>query len=123
MAVLIIIIGVLTFLAGVGVLIRPDFIFSFLQRQQGKMGLYVLNVVARVFFGVVLIFQSDISRFSFVVEIIGWFCIAIAIILMLIGREHFNQIIAWAFSLLETHSRISGVLILTFGAFLMYAFV
>lgn len=123
MNVVIIIFGVLTFLVGAGILIRPDFIFGFLQRQLGKVKLHVLNVVVRVFFGVLMISQSSISKFPFLIETIGWFCIVLAIILVLMGREHFNQIISWALLLLETYSRMAGVLIITFGTFLMYAFV
>lgn len=123
MSVLIIIFGALTFLTGVGIILSPDPIFNFLKRQLGKVEIHVLNVVVRVFFGVLMISQSSVSKFSFVVETIGWFCIAIAIILTLMGRENFNRILSWAVALLESYSRIAGFLIITFGAFLIYAFV
>jgi hypothetical protein len=121
--VLIIIFGILTFLTSIVILINPVLIFGFLQRQVGKVGLHVLNVVVRVFFGVLLISQSSISKFPTVIETIGWFCIAIAVILTLLGREHFKRLISWALSLVETYNRVGGVLIMTFGAFLIYAFV
>jgi hypothetical protein len=121
--VLIIISGTLTFLAGVVILKNPDLIFGFLQRQVGKVELHVLNVVVRIFFGVLLISQSSISKFPFVIETIGWFCISIAVILTLLGREHFNRLISWALALVETYNRVGGVLIMIFGAFLIYAFV
>ncbi len=123
MTVLIIIFGTLTFLAGIVILMNPDLIFGFLLRQLGKVELHVLNVVVRVFLGVLLISQSSISKFSFVIETIGWFCIAIAVILTLLGREHFNRLISWALSLVETYNRVGGVLIITFGVFLVFAFV
>ena len=123
MTILIILFGTLTFLAGIVILMNPDLIFGFLQRQVGKVQLHVLNVVVRIIFGVLLISQSSISKFSFVIEAIGWFCIAIAVILTLMGREHFNRLISWALSLVETYNRVGGVLIMTFGAFLIYAFV
>ncbi len=123
MTVLIIIFGTLTFLAGIVILMNPDLIFGFLQRQLGKVELHVLNVVVRIFLGVLLISQSSISKFSFVIETIGWFCIAIAVILTLLGREHFNRLISWTLSLVETYNRVGGILIMIFGAFLIYAFV
>lgn len=123
MTVFIIIFGVLTLLAGIIIALNPEFIFGFLQKQLGKVELHILNVAVRVVFGVLLISQSSISKFPFVIETIGWFCIAIAIILTLMGREKFNRLISWALSLLETYSRVGGVLVITFGAFLMYAFV
>lgn len=121
MTVLIIIFGTLTFLTGIVILINPDLIFGFLQRQVGKVELHVLNVVVRVCFGISLISQASISKFPFVIETIGWVCIAIAVILTLLGREHFNRLISWALSLVETYNRIGGLLIITFGAFLIYA--
>ncbi len=123
MTVFIIIFGALTFLAGIVIAMNPEFIFGFLQKQLGKVELHILNVGVRVVFGVLMISQSNISKFPFVVETIGWFCIAIAILLTLMGREKFNRLLSWIVALLETYSRVAGVLVITFGAFLIYAFV
>jgi uncharacterized membrane protein YidH (DUF202 family) len=102
---------------------NPECIFGFLHRQLGTVELHILNVAGRVVFGVLLISQSGTSRFPLVIETIGWFCIAIAIILTLMGRAKFNRLISWAVSLVEAYSRVGGVVIITFGAFLMSAFV
>lgn len=123
MVILIILFGILTFLVGIVILMNPDPIFCFLQRQLGKVGLHVLNVVVRIFFGVLLISQSSTAKFSFVIETIGWLCISIAVIITFLGREHFNRLISWAIALVETYNRVAGVLIMIFGAFLIYAFV
>lgn len=123
MTVLIIGIGALTLLVGIGIVATPELILGALQKQLGKLGLHVLNVVLRVFFGVLLISQSSISKFTIVTEAIGWFCIAIAIALTLMGRKRFNHLISSALSLIESYNRIGGILVMTFGAFLIYAFV
>lgn len=123
MTVLIIVFGALTLLVGITIVLNPEFIFGFLQKQLGKAELHVLNVVLRVIFGVLLISQSNISKFPIVIEGIGWFCIAIAITLTLMGRKRLNHLISWALSLIESYSRVGGVLVMTFGAFLIYTFV
>ena len=123
MTILILLFGTLTVLAGIVILMNPALIFGFLRRQVGKVQLHVLNVVVRIIFGVLLISQSSISKFSFVIETIGWFCISIAVILTLLGREHFNRLISWALTLVETYNRVGAVLIMIFGAFLIYAFI
>ena len=123
MTVLIIVIGALTFLVGIVIAVNPERILGFLQKQLGKAELHVLNVVLRIVFGVLLISQSSISKFTIVIAGIGCFCIAIAIALTLIGRKRFNQLISWALSLIETYSSVAGALVMTFGAFLVYAFV
>lgn len=123
MTILIILFGTQTVLAGIVILINPDLILGFLQRQVGKVQLHVLNVVVRIIFGVLLISQSSTAKFSFVIETIGWFCISIAVIITLLGREHFNRLISWALALVETYNRVGAVLIMIFGAFLIYAFI
>lgn len=123
MTVLIIIFGALTFFAGLVIAVHPASILGFLRRQLGKVELHVLNVAIRVVFGISMISQANLSKFSLVIEIIGWFCIGIAVILTLLRRERFNRVIAWAVSLVEIYSYVAGVLIMMFGAFLIYAFV
>lgn len=116
------VIGVLTFFVGIVIAMKPELILGFLQKQLAKTELHVLNVVLRVVFGVLLITQSSRSNFAVVIEAIGWFCIAIAITLILMGRKRFKLLISWVFSLMETYSRVGGALIATFGTFLIIAF-
>ncbi|MCP3889301.1 MAG: hypothetical protein GY702_10570 [Desulfobulbaceae bacterium] len=123
MTILIIIFGALTCLAGTVIAMSPERICGYMHRQVGKVMLQVLNVVVRVVFGVLLISLSSSSKFSFLTDTIGWFCIAIAVILSLMGRKRFDDSISWAITLVETHSRFAGFLIMTFGAFLIYAYV
>ena len=115
--------GALTFLAGLALVVRPERIFGFLQKQLAKVELHIFNVVMRIIFGVLMISQSSISNFPFVVETIGWFCIGIAAILTLTSRERFKRIFSWAVTLVETNSRVGAALIMAFGAFLIFAFV
>ena len=56
-------------------------------------------------------------------EIVGWISIVAAIILAVIGRKNFNGIMSWALSLAKPVSRIGGVIVVCFGAFLIYAFL
>lgn len=119
----IIVFGALTFLAGAIIATHPGLIVGYLQKKLDKLVLQVLNVVVRVVFGLLLISQADLSKFPFVIEMIGWFCIAIALVLTVMGRERFIRAISWALSLVEENSRVGGVLVLMFGAFLMYAFI
>lgn len=122
MTVLIITFGALTLLVGTFIVMTPERICGYLHKQVGNVVLHVLNVVVRIVFGVLLISLSSSSRFSFLTDTIGWFCIGIAVILTLMGSKRFNRSISWAISLVESNSRFAGFLIMTFGAFLIYAF-
>ena len=123
MTVLIIIFGALTLLAGIVIVINPEVIFGFLRSNLDKLVLHIIAVVVRLVIGVLLIYQSNISKFPFVIEIIGWLSIVAAIFLAVMGRSNFNRLMSWALSLSKSFGRVGGILAVAFGAFLIYAFV
>jgi len=123
MIVLIIIFGALTLLAGIVIVINPEAIFGFLRNNLDKLVLHILAVVIRLVIGALLIYQSNISKFPFVIEVIGWLSIVTAIFLAVMGRRNFNRLMSWALSLVKPIGRVGGVLAAAFGAFLIYAFV
>jgi len=123
MTVLIIIFGALTLLAGIVIVINPEVIFGFLRNNLDKLVIHILAVVIRLVIGVLLIYQSNISKFPFVIEVIGWLSIVAAIFIAVMGRRNFNRLMSWALSLVKPIGRVGGVLAAAFGAFLIYAFV
>ena len=123
MTLLIIIFGALTLLAGIVIVINPEVIFGFLRNNLDKLVLHILAVVVRLVLGTLLIYQSNISEFPFVIEVIGWLSIVAAIFLAVIGRRNFNRLMSWALSLSKPFGRVGGILAVAFGAFLIYAFV
>jgi len=122
MAVLIIIFGILTFWIGTVIVRSPESICGYLHKQVANIVLHVLNVAVRIVFGLVMLSLTGSSRFPYLTDTIGWFCIGIAIFLTVIGRKRFKRSISWAITLVENHSRLAGCLIMAFGAFLIYAF-
>jgi len=123
MTLLIIIFGALTLLAGIVIVINPDIIFGFLRNNLDKLELHILAVVVRLVLGALLIDQSNVSRFPFVIEIIGWLSIVAAIFFGAMGRRNFKRLMTWALSFLKTFGRVGGTLTAAFGSFLIYAFV
>jgi uncharacterized membrane protein YidH (DUF202 family) len=120
---LIIIFGTLTLLAGMAIVINPEVIFGFLRNNLDKPGLHILAVVIRLALGALLIYQSSISKFPFVIEVIGWLSIVAGIFLAVMGRGNFNRLMSWALSLSKPFGRVGGILAAALGAFLVYAFV
>ena len=123
MTVLIIIFGALTLLAGIVIVINPDGIFGFLRNNLDKLVLHIIAVVVRLVIGVLLIYQANVSKFPFVIEIIGLLSIVAAIFIAVMGRRNFNRVMLWALSLSKPFGRVGGILAVAFGAFLIYAFV
>ena len=122
MTVFIIIFGTLTCLAGIVIVINPEVIFGFLRNNLEKMVLHILAVIIRLVLGALLIYQSNISKFPFVIEVIGWLSIVASIFLAVMGRRNFNRLMSWALSLSKPFGRVGGILAVAFGAFLIYAF-
>ena len=122
MTLLIIIFGALTLLAGIVILINPEVIFGFLRNNLDKLVLHILAAIIRLVLGVLLIYQANISRFPFVIEVIGWLSIVAAIFLTAMGRRNFNRLMAWALSLSKPFGRVGGILAVAFGTFLICAF-
>jgi hypothetical protein len=110
-------------LAGIVIIINPEPIFGFLRKNKDKLEIHILAVVVRLVLGVLLITQSNVSKFPFVIEIIGWLSIVAALSLGLMGRRNFNRLMSWALSLVKLVGRLGGVLAAAFGAFLIYAFI
>lgn len=123
MTALIIIFGALTLLAGIVIVINPEVIFGFLRNSLHRPGLHILAVVVRLALGFLLITQSSVSKFPFVIEVIGWLSIIAAIVFALMGRRNFNRLMSWALSLVNTSGRVGGLIAVAFGSFLIYAFV
>ena len=123
MTVLIIIFGAMTLLAGIVIVINPEVIYGFLRNNLDKLVLHILAVVIRLVIGALLIYQSNISKFPLVIEVIGWLSIVAAIFLSVMGRRNFNRLMSWALSLVKPIGRVGGALAAAFGAFLIYAFV
>ena len=123
MFVIIIIFGVLMMLAGITIIINPDVIFSLIKKNTEKLMLQILAIVVRLVLGALLLYYSGISKFPFAIEIIGWLFIAAAVIFTVIGPNKFKLLMSWALSLAKPYGRISGVLAICFGAFLIYAFI
>ncbi len=123
MTLLIILFGALTLLAGIVIVINPEVIFGYLRTNLDKLSLHILAVVIRLVIGALLISQSNVAKFPFVIEILGWLSIAAALILGIMGRRNFNRLMSWALSLSKPLGRASGVFAAGFGAFLIYVFV
>lgn len=123
MTVIIIIFGALTLLAGIVIVINPEVIFGFLRNNLDRLELHILAVAVRIVLGVLLIYQSSVSKFPLVMEIIGWVSVVAAIFLAVMGRRNFNRLMSWALSLAKPIGRVGGALAMAFGAFLIYAFV
>lgn len=94
MTLIIILFGVLTLLAGITIILKPEIIFGYLNKHVEKVELYILAIAVRLALGVLLISRSGVSRFPLVIEVIGWFSIAAAVFFTAVGHNMFLRIMS-----------------------------
>ena len=123
MTAIIMLFGLMTCLAGVIIIYKPEIIFGVIRDNLDKPGLQVVAVTLRLVLGILLIEYASVSRFPLIIEILGWLSIAAALTFMLIGRTNFLRLMNWAISLLKPYGRVGGIFAAAFGAFLFYAFI
>ena len=82
-------------------------------------GMYIA-VLARVLLGVSLIFAASDSKFPMTFEILGWFTLVAAVVLLFIGRERISALIAWFERCSNSLIRLWMVFGVVFGGFLIY---
>lgn len=123
MEILIILFGVLIILAGIGMLIQPDFIFDYLKRESDNYKLHIFAIAIRLIIGSLLIYFAELSEYPVAMEALGWFTIIAAVALILIGHNNFRDLIEWAVTFLRPYRYIAGILAIFLGGFLMYAFL
>jgi hypothetical protein len=115
--------GLLIFLAGIIIVINPDTIFGVLRNNLEKVSLHVLAVGVRVVIGILLILSASASKYPTIIAILGWLSLVAAATLFVIGRRRFLRLMSWALSLPQPYSRISGLVAMAFGGFLVHAFL
>ena len=123
MTILIFLFATFMLLVGLIIIIKPLIIYKLLKKNSGKIWLYITAILARVLLGALLVYQASLSRFPHAVDLLGWIIIVAAIVFILMGHRKFTQLMSWAIQLMNSFGRITGLLALGFGAFLIYAFV
>ncbi len=123
MTTIIVFFGLMVFLAGAIIVVKPEIIFAFLRDNLEKISLQVLAIGIRVVIGILLVQSANESRYPIIIEIVGWLSIAAGVTLGVMGRRNFLRLMSWAFSLLKPYGRVGGMLAMAFGGFLVHAFV
>ena len=123
MELIIILFGALILASGAVLLVRPEVITGFMERNDESPWLYAFAIVVRVALGVVLIVLSERSRFPTVIVVLGWISIAAALFLQAMGRPRFTRFMRWVMQKVNPWSRWGSLLALLFGGFLIYAFL
>ena len=119
---LIIIFAALILIAGIIILINPEYFLAFFSRHVKRIEVHVIAVLVRFVIGVLFITQSDHSRYPLTIQILGFLSIVVAVCLAIIGRDRFVKLMGWAINTWSPFARWGGILAIVFGAFVIHAF-
>lgn len=114
--------GMLMLLLGISLLIKPEIIFGWIENNMENTSLYIFAIVVRLVFGILFILAARESRYPRVIKFLGFLFILAAIILIFIGQESFQELITSLIPEVNPFARVSGLLVIVFGGFLIYAF-
>jgi hypothetical protein len=111
----------LTALAGIVIVISPAAIFGLLQKYKDTLSIYFFAIVFRVLLGAALILVAAESKFPTVLMVLGWFTVAAAVVMALMGRQRFGSLMTWAFTMADRFGRVAGLFAILFGGLIFYA--
>lgn len=117
------IVGLLLCMAGLILLVKPEIVFSCIERFAATQGLYATAIILRVFLGLLLVTFADLSRFPLTVTVIGWLAVIVAVIFAWMGHGRFTRMMEKILKTASPFGRAFGGLALVFGLFLLYAFL
>ena len=108
---------------GLAILAKPKVILALTSHYSGSLVLYIAAILARLLVGVALLLYADQSKFPLVLTILGWLFIAGALSIAAIGRNRLKKFIEWAVNFMMPYARVTGILAVCLGGFIVYALV
>ena len=114
--------GVLLIISGLSLLVKPELLFDWLEKNSDKTSIYIAAILARLILGVLFITIAGWSKFPKVIKIFGYFLIVAATIFLIMGHDRFTTFIQTVISSFKQYSSILGLIVIALGSFLFYAF-
>ena len=114
--------GILMFLLGISLLIKPEIIFGWIENKMENTSLYIFAIVVRLVLGILFIVAAKESKYHVVIKFFGYLFIIAAIIFIFMGQESFQDFITTLIPDVKPFAPVSGLLSIAFGGFLIYAF-
>ena len=114
--------GILILVLGLSLLIKPEFIFGWMEDNMENKSLYIIAILVRLVFGIFFIMAAKESKYPGVIKFFGYLFIIAAIIFIFIGHESFKHLIASMIPDFKPYAPVSGLIGMVLGGLLVYAF-
>jgi len=115
------IIGIFILVLGFSFLIKPEYVFGWIEDNAKNQSLYIIAVVIRLILGFLFIISAKESKYPVFLKILGYIAILAAIGLIFIGQNGFQDLISSVFSHIKSYTAVIGLVALALGTFLIYA--
>jgi hypothetical protein len=115
-------IGIFILLVGLSLLIKPEFLYTWLKDSIETNYLYISAIVFRLAMGVLFLLAAKQSKYPGGIKFIGILAILAALIFFFMGSENFREFFSSLIPYFNSYAPISGLVAMLFGAFLIYAF-
>ena len=114
--------GLLMLLTGISLLINPEIIIGWIEENMENTSLYIFAIVVRLVLGILFIAAAKESKYPGVIKFLGYLFIMAAIIFIFIGHESFQDFLSSLIPDIKPYAHLSGLFVMAFGGFLIYAF-
>ncbi|GLP95869.1 hypothetical protein [Paraferrimonas sedimenticola] len=105
-------------IAGLSLLVSPDYLTTTLIKYQHSRTLHWIAVLGRVALGGALVLVAPHSDYPGAFTFLGWLTLLAALILLLMGRHNFQRLIGWASGLNGVVKRSMGLIACVVGIWL-----
>lgn len=116
------IVGGLIVVVGLTGVISPAAFRGLLSKMSGQTT-WIAAVIMRLVIGTLLLMAADLLRFPTVMTVLGWISIVAAVVVLLMGPERLERLVAWWLMRSDALMRVGTVGAAVFGAFLVYVAV
>jgi hypothetical protein len=114
--------GVLIILFGITLIIKPEFIFGWIENNNENYWLYIIAIIFRLGFGILFILTAKDSKYPRVIKVLGFIFILAAVIFVFTGQASFQDLVDTYIPEFKPFAVVTGILGMALGVFLIFAF-
>ena len=117
------ILGILILLIGISLLIKPEFVFGWIEDNMLNNSLYIFAIVMRLIFGIILIIAAKGSKYPGIIKFFGYLAVIAAIVFIFMGQTNFMDFVSSGIPAIKPYAAVVGLVAMAIGGFLVYAFL
>jgi len=115
--------GVFFLISGISFFIWPEMVFDWLTNNSENASSYIFAIFFRLILGFLLIIAARESKYPSVIKYLGYLIILVAIILVAIGQDGFQNLVNSVIPNIKPYAPVSGLFAIAFGGFFLYSFL